>query len=406
MRKVNYYLWLQQAIGPGAENSGLIFETFSSAEEIFRATDTERRISGVFTAEQIERMNTTDIEDSYKIMGECAAAGVDILTPLDDDYPKNLLNISDYPIVLYVKGSLDVLKRKIPIAIVGTRKPAPRSIASAQELSKALTKCGFVVISGGALGIDTAAHTGAISVGEETIAVLGCGHLFKYLKTNEPLRDVISTNGATISEYPPSTDSFKWNFPIRNRIISGMSVGTIVVEGKKKSGSLITAKHAMLQNRDVFALPSAELGATSDGCEELLKDGAIPVEMPMDVISEYLSIHAEKIKIDESIDLSMNLLSLGLSKNSFDNQVEKIVKQHEDLERERADRRKPKKRELTDSVSDEAKRVYAIFTRDPISMKEIADSVIMPASSLLGALTELELLGYIELLSNTKYSIK
>lgn len=124
MRKVNYYLWLQQAIGPGAENSGLIFETFSSAEEIFRATDTERRISGVFTAEQIERMNTTDIEDSYKIMGECAAAGVDILTPLDDDYPKNLLNISDYPIVLYVKGSLDVLKRKIPIAIVGTRKPA------------------------------------------------------------------------------------------------------------------------------------------------------------------------------------------------------------------------------------------------------------------------------------------
>lgn len=406
MRKVNYYLWLQQAIGAGASNTARIFETFSSAEEIFKATDVERRISGVFTPEQIERLRATDIEDSYKIMGECAAAGVDILTPLDDDYPENLLLIHDYPIVLYVKGSLDVLKRKVPIAIVGTRKPAPRSVAAAQELSKALTKCGFVVVSGGALGIDTAAHTGAISVGEETIAVLGCGHSFKYLKENEPLRDVISINGATISEYPPSTKSSPWNFPIRNRIISGISVGTVVVEGKVKSGSLITSKHATLQDRDVFAFPSRELGATSNGCDSLIEDGAIPVTNSLDIIGSYLNVYGDQIKIDESVDLLFNLLELNLSKDDFDNQVENIVKTHEDMEKERRERFKPKKRELNGNFSDEAKRVYAVFERDPISIKELADSVIMPMSSLLGALTELEISGYIELLPNTKYSVK
>ncbi len=406
MRKVNYYLWLQKALGEGAANSGQIFEVFSSAEEVFRATEVERRISGVFTAEQIERLNKVDVEDSYKIMEDCAAAGVDILTPLDDDYPENLLNIPDYPLALFVKGDLDVLKRKIPISIVGTRKPAPRSIASTQELSKALSKCGFVVISGGALGIDTAAHTGAISVGEETIAVLGCGHSFKYLRTNEPLRDVIATNGATISEYPPHTEAFKWNFPIRNRIISGISVGTVVVEGEKKSGSLITAKHATYQNRDVFAFPSEELGALSEGCDELIRDGATPVTMPFDVIGEYLSTYADKIKIDESVDLSLDLLSLNLQRTSFDNQVKKIVIRHEEMERERAERRKPIKRELTVSASKEAKEVYAIFERDPISIKEIADSLVMPTNSMLGALTELELLGFIELLSNTKYTVK
>lgn len=405
MKKVNYYLWLQQALGPGAANTGLIFETFYDAEEIFKATDMERKISGVFTAEQIERLKTTDIEDTYEKIRDSAAAGVDILTPLDDDYPENLLMIDDYPVVLYVKGSLEVLKRKVPIAIVGTREPAQRSVTSAQELSKILTKCGFVVVSGGARGIDTAAHTGAISAGGETIAVLGCGHSHKYLKENEPLRDVISTKGAVISEYPPTTPSFSYNFPVRNRIISGISVGTVVVEGKNRSGSLLTARHALEQNRDVFAFPSAELGSAMEGCEELLKDGAGLVVEPMNVIESYLNVYAEQIKIDESVNLRMNLLTLGIN-DSFDNEVKKIVKTYDDLELERRDRHKPIKRKLTDPVTEEAKRVYAVFKRDPISIKEIAENVIMPTNSLLGALTELEIKGYIEMLSNTKYSVK
>ncbi|MBR6512067.1 MAG: DNA-processing protein DprA, partial [Clostridia bacterium] len=163
MTNVNYYLWLRLALGPGAENTGLIFENFSSAEEIYRATDMERKLSGVFKPVQIERMKTVEIEETYEVMRDCAATGVDVLLPTDDDYPQLLLQIPDYPIVLFVKGSLDVLKSHIPFAVVGTREPADRSMSAASELAKALTKCGFVIVSGGAIGIDAAAHTGALA---------------------------------------------------------------------------------------------------------------------------------------------------------------------------------------------------------------------------------------------------
>ncbi|MBR5992023.1 MAG: DNA-processing protein DprA [Clostridia bacterium] len=404
MTNVNYYLWLRLALGPGAENTGLIFENFSSSEEIYRATETERKLSGVFKPVQIERMKSVEIEETYEVMRDCAAAGVDILLPTDDDYPELLLQIPDYPIVLFVKGSLDVLKSHIPFAVVGTREPADRSMSAASELAKALTKCGFVIVSGGAIGIDAAAHTGALAVGGSTVAVLGCGHSNPYLKENAPLRDVISQNGATISEYPPFVPPHRGTFPIRNRIISGMTVGTAVIEAQIKSGSLITAKHATNQNRDIFAVPAMELGRSSEGCTQLLEDGAKELLCPLDVVGTYLKDYADKIRIDETANLSLRLTEPGFGGIEFE-QAE-IISRHEALEKERADRKKPVKRDIADPLSEDAVKVYAAFSRDPISIKQLTESVIMPTSSLLGALTELELYGYIELLPNTKYSVK
>jgi len=404
MRDVNYFLWLQKALGPGAHNTRDIFEVYSSPKEIYRATDTERRVSGVFTSSQIDRLSATDIEKTYEIIRDCGALGVDILTFQDDDYPKLLSETADFPVVLYVKGDISAVNRKIPLAIVGTREPAPRSPAAASKLSRAVSECGFVVVSGGALGVDAAAHTGALLVGEPTVAVLGCGHGSKYLKENRPLRDVITTCGATVTEYPPLTDSNKGYFPVRNRLISGMSVGTVVIEAKDKSGSLITARHATEQSRDIFAMPALELGSSSIGCDRLIEDGAKAVYCPFDVIEQYLGSFPEKITINESVNLFEDLTCPENGTVLEDS--EEINRRHELLEEERRNKGRPEKREITDPLTDEAIRVYAAFERDPLSIKQLAESVIMPTSSLLGALTELELYGYIELLPDTNYSIK
>ncbi|MBQ6752263.1 MAG: DNA-processing protein DprA, partial [Clostridia bacterium] len=240
--------------------------------------------------------------------------------------------------------------------------------------------------------------------GEPTVAVLGCGHGSKYLKENRPLRDVITTCGATVTEYPPLTDSNKGYFPVRNRIISGMSVGTVVIEAKDKSGSLITARHATEQSRDIFAMPALELGSSSIGCDRLIEDGAKAVYCPFDVIELYLGKYPEKITINESVNLFEDLTCPG-NGTVLEDSAE-INRRHEQLEEERRNKDRPEKREITDPLTDEAIRVYATFARDPLSIKQLAESVIMPTSSLLGALTELELYGYIELLPDTKYSIK
>lgn len=406
MTDVNYYLWLRMALGPGAANSGLIFEKYSSAEEIFRETDEERRLSGVFTQGQIDRLSSVGIEETYEIMRDCAAAEIDILMPQDEEYPKLLLQLPDFPVVLFVKGSLRCLHDKVPFAIVGTRKPAERSMSAASELSKALSKCGFLIVSGGALGIDSAAHTGALSVGCNTIAVLGCGHSYPYLKENAPLREVISAHGATISEYPPNEPSHKGSFPVRNRIISGMTVGTAVIEAEEQSGSLITARHAKEQNRDLFAIPALELGKASKGCDQLLSDGANELLYPIDIVGAYLKKFADIISISEEANLSVGLTTPGFGGFGVESEREELISRHEAFLKERAERKKPVKREIAEKLSDEAIAVYAAFGRDPISIKQLAEAVVMPAGSLLGALTELELYGYIELLPDTKYTVK
>ncbi len=413
MRNVNYYLWLQKALGPGANNTGLIFSTFSSAEEIYNMSPYERRISGVFTPLQIDRMEKNDIEDTYKIVEECSKRSVDIITFPEPDFPDLLREIQDPPVLLFVRGSLESYYDKVPIAIVGTRNDTDACRAAAQELSKIASQCGFCVVSGGAIGIDTAAHLGALRAGADTIAVLGGAIGDNYLKANEILRSVIERQGALVSEYPPFTEVYKATFPIRNRLISGMTVGTIVVEAKNVSGSLITAHHALEQGRDVMAieweskdLPPEKRHSSKAGNFSLLDGGAKAIKMPMDLITEYIGRFPETIKICEDVDLSIDLTKLGLPRRVQDNQIQKI---YEKSEKERIawrDRHKPLKRDIVDPLSEEAKRVYKVMPRDPISTWELSESLCMPASSLLGALTELELYGYVELLPNTKYVIK
>lgn len=211
--------------------------------------------------------------------------GQHIVTLADDAYPRLLLETADPPTLLYVRGRLELLNRPA-LAVVGTRNPTPQGVRDAESFAAAFAGTGLVIASGLALGIDAAAHRGALSVGGDTIAFLGTGIDRVYPARNLDLAREIGVHGAIVSEFPIGTPVCAANFPRRNRLISGVARGVLVVEAAPKSGSLITARLAAEQGRDVFAIPGSIHSPQARGCHQLIRDGAKLVECAQDVLDE------------------------------------------------------------------------------------------------------------------------
>jgi len=290
-----HYLWLQCALGvtPSLRTQEILAAFPGGAGEIFAAGDYERRVAGVFNNTQLARLRATPLAQAESIAEECARLAVHILTPRDAGYPARLLQIPNYPLALFVRGSLAALNDHLPLAIVGTRKASRKSVDICARLSADLVHAGCAIVSGGALGIDSAAHWGAIHAGGATAAVLGCGLDINYPAENAGLRRRIAEQGAVASEFPPGTPPAGRNFPIRNRLISGMSAGTIVIEAGERSGSLITASCAAEQGRDVYAVPGDAFGSTYTGGNKLIREGAKPIFSAMDVLEDYELLYPE-----------------------------------------------------------------------------------------------------------------
>ncbi len=233
-----------------------------------------------------------------KIRAVCRKKNIGILTYWDERYPKLLRETSNPPIVLYCKGSITENKS---IAIVGTRKSDKKSSDIARRLSSELSLAGFTIVSGMAIGIDREAHLGAIKNNLPTIGVLANGIDIVYPAFNRDIYSAIlnSGNSSIISEYPPKILAGKWTFVRRNRVISGLALGTVVVKAAKQSGALITARHALEQNREVFVCPGFTFDSTYDGCNDLIKNGAILVSNTEDVLRE-LSDYKDRIASIES----------------------------------------------------------------------------------------------------------
>ena len=294
-----YWVWLQCALGISSSlRTQEIVEAFhGGAREIYEANDYDRRIAGVFTNMQLDKLRRTGLEQAEAVLEECLRQRVHILTPRGADYPERLRQIPNHPLALYVKGSLRVLQNHLPVAIVGTRRADHKSVDIAGRLSADLTRAGCAIVSGGALGIDSASHWGALHANGSTVAVLGCGLATNYLPENVSMREKIAATGAVISEFPGSTAPLGRHFPIRNRIISGLSVGTVVIEANERSGSLITATCAAEQGRDVFAVPGDAFGSAYTGGNKLIREGAKPVFSAMDVLEEYELLYPELLNM-------------------------------------------------------------------------------------------------------------
>jgi DNA processing protein len=264
-----------------------LLEHFGDAPAILQASRSAlERVRGIGadTAEAIANWEkTVDLGGELKRIGEF---GCHILIQSDEDYPELLRQIYDPPIVLYVKGRLSA-KDKNAVAMVGSRMTTHYGLEVARKLAYQLAYVGVTVVSGGARGIDTAAHQGALSAKGRTVAVLGTGINLIFPPENAELFERIAANGAVITQFPFNRPADKQSFPIRNRIVAGMTLGTVVVEANLTSGALITANMAVEQGRQVFAVPGRIDSPRSKGCHELIKKGAKLCEGAEDILSEF-----------------------------------------------------------------------------------------------------------------------
>lgn len=268
--------WLAIALTPGLgpTKARKLVERFGSPEMVFRASLTELEGSGLQAVSAQSIATGKSAELAREELAKTADLGVNIISSEDACYPPRLKEIYDPPLVLYVRGNAELLL-KPGIAMVGTRHPTPYGSGMAERLACDLAAQGLVIISGMARGVDTASHRGAISAKGKTIAVFGTGVDVIYPKENSRLSEqILALGGAFISEFPLGTFAAPQNFPIRNRILSGMSVGVLVVEAAEYSGTRITARCALEQNRDVFAVPGNVTNKNSWGPNTLIKQGA------------------------------------------------------------------------------------------------------------------------------------
>jgi len=280
-----YWLALKLVPGLGTRTSAKLLERFRTPQAIFRASRTELETAGVSGAVAQSIASGITFEDAAGQHEKMAQTGAVLITFGDPRYPQLLREIFDPPIILFARGRVELLE-SLAVAVVGTRRPTPYGLAVAERLSGDLAHAGLTIVSGMARGVDTASHKGALSGGGDTVAVLGCGVDVVYPAENRKLAAELAVKGLIISEFPMGATAFPQNFPIRNRIISGISLGVLVVEGAQYSGSAITAKLAMDQGREVFAVPGNITNKLAWGPNLLIKQGAKLVQDWNDVVSE------------------------------------------------------------------------------------------------------------------------
>ncbi len=397
---VEYWIWMQNALGAGARTDEIL-AYFETPEDLYNAGSKEWRLSGLFTQKKIDALKSTTPSETGKILNECRQKGYTIITPDNNFFPERLKNLSNMPLVLYGIGDCSVLKDTVSIGIVGTRNASDYGIQIAQKLSYTLADAGATVVSGGALGVDSEAHAGAMLAKGRTLAFLGCGLSFGYLKENASLRRAITRYGAVVSEYSPFTPAGRATFPIRNRLISGVSLGVVVIEAGVKSGSLITANCALDQGKDVFAIPGDIVRSSFDGTNYLIKNGAKPVFSAEDILSEYEYLYGDLIDISKAkVPLSsVNYVEYRKNKSTDPQPVKPEIKKEEIIQN--AVERKP----LPDDISDEAKCVYSVLNENETHIDDIVRKTNLKMNIVLSSLTELELMGLVELVSGKKYKL-
>ena len=281
-----FWLALTRIEGLGIRGCHKLIEHFGSPQAAYMASLTELESCGVPARVAQAIFAQAALKDAEKEVQEVAKADCEMIAFDSEEYPPLLKQIPDAPLLLYVRGDVKVLSQ-YAVAVVGSRRPSAYGSSVAHRLAHDLAQRQLVVVSGLARGVDSAAHRGALEAKGKTVAVLGSGIDVIYPRENKKLADEIAKSGAVISEFPLGTGPTPENFPIRNRIISGLSLGVVVVEAAEYSGSLITARLAVEQNREVFAVPGNITSAQSFGPNHLIKQGAKLVDQWMDVIEEF-----------------------------------------------------------------------------------------------------------------------
>lgn len=391
-----YWIWLTMVFGAGNPR---VWELLRECEDVKDAYD--RVLNGKYSLTSGEKLlfAGASLEKAEEIVHFCEKENIFIFTYDDEKYPSLLKSIFNPPVVLFVAGNEDVFESELSITVVGTRNSSDYGLNAALKISTELAKSGFTLISGFAMGVDSVVHRAALSQDGCTIAVLGCGIDVVYPKANSDIREMIMKKGAFVTEFLPGTPPLGKNFPIRNRILSGLSLGVFVVEAPYGSGALITADLAIEQGRDVFCLPPHDIFSSAyQGVVKYLRDGAVPVFGHLDIVYEYYTTFSHKLS---SLKPEMEYISADDS-SLFSKKSSKRKDSFKSTELE-----KPAETvDISyDGLSELQIKIVDFLRNGAKHIDEIGTECSLDMAQLLTEITDLEISGIIKSLPGKLYSL-
>ncbi len=416
------WIWITQALGYNTPKAKRLYELYPNINDFYNGGKREWKFSGILSDHDISCLSSISLSSSQKIIDRCKELGYSIITLDDEKYPVCLYNIDSPPALIYINGVLPDVDNRLTIGVVGTRRATKYGLDNSYKIGYALSKYGVAVISGGALGVDCASHRGALGADGVTVCVRGCGINSTYLADNAKMREAIAKRGAVISEYPPDEDPRPYYFPARNRIISALSDGVVIIESGVKSGSLITANLAIEQGKEVFAL----LGNNSpqnEGSNRRIKEGsAIPITDFMDILNSFDNLYATDGEVDfENISFediraipvkgrspfAKSVPSNNKSKNSAAKKLKTVKDEKAEvrIEIENKNVSLPKHRQNL-NLNVTAQRVYDFITNEPVHIDKISSELNIPVFKVLSVITELEMNGLITAMQGRRYKLK
>lgn len=406
-----YWLWLQYVLGTAGDTKALL-DIYGTARDFYEAGESQWKsyFGSINRTSPLKHCKLKSPEDFTETVEFCDKHALKILTPDSEYYPQNLLDIKNYPAVLFVRGDYKCLQEGVPFGVIGSRTPCVYGENAARDIVAALTEKGALIVSGGALGIDSIAHKSAIENGGKTVLVMGCGHGYDYLPENAELRKSVTRHGALISEYPPFAPVSRASFPQRNRIISGMSKAVVIIEAAEHSGTFSTANHAIRQGRELFVLPGDINSGNFAGSNRLVCEGAKAIFSGEDILVKCELLNkAERFKGDKS-GKAFEFLE-EKSAEGKNQQKELKRKKAENSEENKTEEKIDEKNEniiknLPAGISKNAQIVYNIMSDGINEIDEIKRKAQLEVRHVLVALTELEMLGLAQASSPGCYRIK
>lgn len=407
-RNVYEWLWIVNCIGCGNNRIWQIMSDFRTVSEAYEFLNDKEKRTKLLNANECRNADRITAEQIDEMISYCESKNIYILTYDDELYPTRLKNIYNPPAVLFCRGDMSCLANEFSISVVGTRKPSEYSVKVTASLVKELCRMGMTIVSGFAVGIDITANLSAVRNGGKTIAVLGCGLDHDYPKENIGYRKEIEENGLFISEYFPKFSGSKVSFPLRNRILSGLSLGIIVSEAAEKSGALISANMALTQGKGIFALAPHDLfDKRYGGNVALIRDGAVCLCGVKDIIYEYYENYGHKIAKAQTSDVVV--LPDDFDKKAY--KAKAKPEPYKDIEnkpkKQYADEAAEEKSEFDVSVlDDEAAEVYKALKNagKPVQADELAEMCGMDISEMLMVLTDLEIEGAVQSAAGNIYT--
>lgn len=298
-----YWIWLSRGLGVASTAARIVLEKGLDAKALYQMDLTALIQLELLAPRLCKKLKALPLTAAYNVLEDCAQKGYSVITPEDDNYPRQFYALQDPPLVVYAQGNVALLGQmhNLPVlTVVGTRSASEYGSRVAENMSYDLAQAGFIIVSGLALGIDSYAHSGALRAGKRTVAVLGSGLDTDYPPQSAPMRkQILATGGVVLTELEPSVPVRGAYFPARNRLLAGLSQGVLVVEAPQRSGALLTASHALEQGKEVFAVPSDIYDPNAAGTLGLIRDGAIPAINVLDVAYPYFSHFAAQIRTQD-----------------------------------------------------------------------------------------------------------